>query len=185
MPSVNNVVLMGHVGQDAETRFTPNGTAVTNLSVATTRRWQPAGSQEWKEETDWHRVTAWRVHEKTLPLLKNLVYITGRLQTRKYEKDGVTHWATEVIADRVNFLREPFRGGPKDDDAPPPVREQAITRRRNSVLNFTRPGAETFHGNNAWPLGTQGNRISHAPRVFTAYRNRAARVPTATRIGSS
>lgn len=119
MPSVNEVVLMGNLGRDAETKHTPSGRAVTTLTVATQRRWQQNG--EWKEETDWHRVVAWDVGEKTLQWLRkgNLVYVKGRLQSRSYDdSDGVKRYVTEVIG-RVSFLREPFRGGPRDEDAPP------------------------------------------------------------------
>lgn len=118
MPSVNRVQLMGHMGKDAETRFTPQGVSVTSFSLATTRSWKQG--EEWKEATDWHNVVGWRLHEKLLPLLVkgNLVYIEGRIQTRSYEKDGSTRWITEIVADRVHFLREPFKGGPRDEDAP-------------------------------------------------------------------
>lgn len=133
MPSLNRVTLMGHLGKDAETQFTPSGVSVSKFSVATTRSWKEKGSDEWKEATDWHNVVAWRCHEKLVPLLVkgNLVYVEGRLQTRSYEKDGVTKWTTEVIADRVHFLREPFKGGPRDTDAPPahepePVRDEDV-----------------------------------------------------------
>lgn len=127
MPSVNKVTLMGHLGKDAETRFTPQGVSVTQFSVATTHSWKPQGATEWKEDTTWHNVVAWRLSEKLQPLLVkgNLVYIEGRLQTRSYEKDGVTKYITEVVADRVHFLREPFRGGPKDEHAPPVMSDQA------------------------------------------------------------
>lgn len=121
MPSVNKVTLMGHLGKDAETRFTPQGVSVTQFSVATTHSWKPQGATEWKEDTTWHNVVAWRLSDKLQPLLikGNLVYVEGRLQTRSYEKDGATKYITEVVADRVHFLREPFRGGPRDEEAPP------------------------------------------------------------------
>ena len=128
MPSVNKVTLMGHLGKDAETRFTPQGVSVTQFSVATTHSWKPQGATEWKEDTTWHNVVAWRLSEKLQPLLikGNLVYVEGRLQTRSYEKDGATKYITEVVADRVHFLREPFRGGPRDEEAPPAAHGPAI-----------------------------------------------------------
>ena len=58
--SVNKVILLGHLGKDAETRFTPSGAAVTNFTVATNRRWKDQQTGEWKEETDWHNVVLWR-----------------------------------------------------------------------------------------------------------------------------
>lgn len=119
MPSENEVFLMGHLGQDHETKYTPSGRAVTTISVATTRRWQVNG--QWQDATDWHRVVAWDVGEKTLAWLRkgNLVRVRGRLQTRSYyDKNGDKRYVTEVVG-RVSFLREPFRGGPRDEDAPP------------------------------------------------------------------
>lgn len=124
MPSLNEVRLMGHLGQDQETKFTPSGVAVTNLSLATTRSYKKKPEdKEWTEVTTWHRIVAWRVPEKMLDYLRkgNLVMVRGRLETRSYEKDGETRYVTEIIADQggVMFLREPFRGGPKDENAPP------------------------------------------------------------------
>lgn len=129
MPSVNRVVLMGHLGKDAETQFTPSGVSVSKFSLATTRSWKPKDADKWEEATDWHNVVAWRCHEKLVPLLVkgNLVYVEGRLQTRSYDdKEGNKRWVTEVIAERVHFLRQPLKGGPRDEDAPSSaVSEQA------------------------------------------------------------
>src|SRR5215471_7829021 len=58
--SVNKVLVLGHLGRDAETNFTPSGIAVTKFSVATSRRWKDSQSNEWKEETDWHNIVLWR-----------------------------------------------------------------------------------------------------------------------------
>src|SRR6185312_13746981 len=58
--SVNKVILVGHLGRDAETKFTPGGTAVTRFSVATSRRWKDKQSNEWKEETDWTNIVLWQ-----------------------------------------------------------------------------------------------------------------------------
>lgn len=126
MPSVNTVTLMGHLGQDAETQFTPSGVAVTRLSVATTRRWpktaNPQGPDDWNEATDWFRVDAWRVSDKTREWLKkgNLVYVEGRLENQSWDdkETGQKRYATRVIARRLDFLREPFRSGPRDEEAP-------------------------------------------------------------------
>lgn len=125
MPSFNEVRIMGHLGQDQETKFTPNGVPVTNLSVATTRSYKAKpDDKDWTQVTTWHRVVAWRVPEKMLEYLRkgNLVFVRGRMETRSYEdKEGVRRWVTEIIADQggVFFLREPYRGGPSDEQAPP------------------------------------------------------------------
>jgi single-strand DNA-binding protein len=101
--SVNKVILIGHLGRDAETAYTASQTAVTKFSVATSRRWKDQQTGEWKEETDWTRVVLWR-GENVAPYLTKgkQIYVEGRLQTRSYDdKDGKKVWATEVVADEV------------------------------------------------------------------------------------
>jgi len=104
--SVNKVILLGHLGKDAETKFTPSGTSVTNFTLATNRRWKDQQTGEWKEETDWHRCTLWRSENISNYLLKGKqVYIEGRLQTRSYDdKDGQKRYVTEVVCDDLILL---------------------------------------------------------------------------------
>jgi len=104
--SVNKVILVGRLGKDAETKFTPGGASVTKFSVATSRRWKDKESGEWKEETDWSNVTLWRAENLSQYLTKGKqVYVEGRLQTRSYEdKDGKKVYATDVVADDVILL---------------------------------------------------------------------------------
>ena len=111
--SVNKVILVGHLGRDAETKFTPGGAAVTRFSVATNRRWKDKDSGEWKEETDWSNVVLWRSENLANYLTKGKqLYVEGRLQTRSYEdKDGKKVYATEVVADDVILLGGQGAGG--------------------------------------------------------------------------
>jgi single-strand DNA-binding protein len=104
--SINKVILVGHLGRDAETKFTPGGAAVTKFSVATNRRWKDQQSGEWKEETDWHNVILWRAENLANYLTKGKqVYVEGRLQTRSYDdKDGKKQYFTEVVAEDVLLL---------------------------------------------------------------------------------
>lgn len=104
--SVNKVILVGHLGRDAETKFTPGGAARTTFSIATSRRWKDQQSGEWKEETDWHNVLLWRSENLANYLLKGKqIYVEGRLHTRNYEdKDGRKVYVTEVVADDVILL---------------------------------------------------------------------------------
>ena len=104
--SVNKVILVGHLGRDAETKFTPGGVAVTRFSVATSRRWKDQQSGEWKEETDWSDVTLWRAENLAAYLTKGKqVYVEGRLQTRSYDdKDGKKVYRTEVVSEQVILL---------------------------------------------------------------------------------
>ncbi len=104
--SVNKVILLGHLGRDAETKFTPSGTAVSNFTLATNRRWKDQQTGEWKEETDWHRCVLWRSENVSNYLLKGKqVYIEGRLQTRSYDdKEGQKRYVTEVVCDDLILL---------------------------------------------------------------------------------
>ncbi len=104
--SVNKVILIGHLGKDAETKFTPSGTSVSNFTLATSRRWKDQQTGEWKDETDWHRIVVWRSENISNYLTKGKqVYIEGRLQTRSWEdKEGRKVYTTEVVADASDLL---------------------------------------------------------------------------------
>jgi len=111
--SVNKVILLGNLGRDAETRFTPNGTARTTFSIATSRRWKDQQTGDWKEETDWHNIVLWRQENVANYLTKGRqVYVEGRLQTRNYEdKDGRKVCVTEVVAEDVILVGGRGEGG--------------------------------------------------------------------------
>jgi single-strand DNA-binding protein len=119
--SVNKVILIGHLGKDAETRFTPAGIAVTSFSVATNRRWKDQQTGEWKEETDWAKVVLWRQENLANYLTKGKqIYVEGRLQTRSYDdKEGKKQYMTEVVADEVILLGgRGGEGGPETGTQP-------------------------------------------------------------------
>jgi single-strand DNA-binding protein len=118
MVSLNKVMLIGNAGKDPEMRYTANGTAQTTFSLAVNRNYRdPGGSGEWKEETEWFNVVAWR--ELAERLAQNVtkgkqLYVEGRIQTRTWDDDqGVKHYRTEVIANDVKMLgaRDPQTGG--------------------------------------------------------------------------
>jgi single-strand DNA-binding protein len=111
--SVNKVILLGHLGKDAETRFTPSGVARSTFTIATNRRWKDQQSGEWKEETDWHNVVLWRSENLANYLLKGKqVYVEGRLQSRSYDdKEGQKRYVTEVVADDLILLGGRGEGG--------------------------------------------------------------------------
>jgi single-strand DNA-binding protein len=104
--SVNKVILLGHLGKDAETKFTPSGVARSTFTIATNRRWKDQQSGEWKEETDWHNCVLWRSENLANYLLKGKqVYVEGRLQTRSYDdKDGQKRYMTEVVCEDLVLL---------------------------------------------------------------------------------
>src|SRR5256885_4882549 len=121
MASVNKVIIVGNLGADPETRYTPGGDAVTNIRIATTDKWKDKASGEMKEQTEWHRVSFWgRLAEVAGEYLKkgSQVYIEGSLRTRKYDKDGQTHYSTEIRGDVMQMLgRREGGGGPREDSA--------------------------------------------------------------------
>jgi single-strand DNA-binding protein len=105
MASVNTVILVGNLGKDAELRMA-GGNSLATFSVATTENWKTAAGEK-RESTEWHRVVLWgNIAEKLQPLLTKgkQVYVTGKLQTRSWDKDGQKHYSTEIKADRVVLL---------------------------------------------------------------------------------
>ncbi|MGQ0441887.1 MAG: single-stranded DNA-binding protein [Methylophilaceae bacterium] len=106
MASVNKVILVGNLGRDPEVRYMPNGEAVCNFSIATTENWKDKSGVK-QEKTEWHNIVMYRkLAEIAGEYLKKgrPVYIEGRLQTRKWEKDGVTRYSTEIIGDNMQML---------------------------------------------------------------------------------
>ncbi|MFL6466217.1 MAG: single-stranded DNA-binding protein [Bryobacteraceae bacterium] len=119
--SVNKVILVGNLGRDAETKFTPSGAAVTKFAIATTRNWKDQQTNEWKEETNWTNVVVWRQENLANYLMKGKqVYVEGRLQTRSYDdKDGKKVYTTEVVADEIILLGGKAEGGSGLEAGPP------------------------------------------------------------------
>jgi len=117
--SVNKVILLGNLGKDAETKYTPSGTAVSNFTLATNRRWKDQQTGEWKDETEWHRCVLWRSENRANYLLKGTnVYIEGRLQTRSWDdKDGQKRYTTEIVVEDLILLSS--RGGGGGDSGLP------------------------------------------------------------------
>ena len=117
---VNKVILVGTCGQDPETRYMPNGNAVTNLSLATSEQWTDKQTGQKVEKTEWHRVALFgKVAEIAGEYLRkgSQVYIEGKLQTREWEKDGVKRYTTEIIVDMQGTLQ--LLGGKRDDQGQP------------------------------------------------------------------
>ncbi len=119
MASVNKVILIGNLGRDPETRYMPDGAAITNISVATTDVWKDKNGEK-QEKTEWHRVAFFgKLAEIAGEYLKkgSQVYVEGRLQTRKWQdKEGVDKYTTEIVADRMQMLgsRQGMGGGDRD-----------------------------------------------------------------------
>jgi single-strand DNA-binding protein len=111
---INKVILVGNLGGDPETRYTPSGTAITSIRLATSESWKDKQTGEQQERTEWHRVDFFgRLAEIAGEYLKKgrQVYIEGKLRTDEYEKDGVKKWSTKIIADEMQMLGGKEGGG--------------------------------------------------------------------------
>src|SRR5215831_6283142 len=121
MASVNKVIIVGNLGADPETRYTPGGDAITNIRVATTDRWKDKASGEMKEATEWHRIAFFgRLAEIAGEYLKkgSQVYVEGSLRTRKWQdKDGQDRYSTEIRGDTMQMLGRREGGGAPREDA--------------------------------------------------------------------
>ena len=139
MASINKVIVVGNLGKDPETRYMPNGEAVTNITVATTDSWKDKNTGEKKDQTEWHRITFYRkLAEVAGQYLKkgSQVYIEGRLQTRKWaDKGGVERYTTEIIADVMQML-----GGRPSGD----VSANTNTNARSKPKQQSTPSAAGF-----------------------------------------
>src|SRR6202049_2934393 len=128
MASVNKVILIGNLGRDPETRYMPEGGAITNISVATTDKWKDKNG-ELQEKTEWHRVAFFgKLAEIAGEYLKkgSQVYVEGRLQTRKWQdKEGQEKYTTEIVADRMQMLGSREGSGAAHTADEPPDRERA------------------------------------------------------------
>lgn len=127
MASVNKVILIGNLGRDPETRYSADGAAITNITLATTDTWKDKATGEKKENTEWHRVVFFnRLAEIAGEYLRKgrPVYVEGKLRTRKWtDKEGQERYTTEIVADAMQMLgsREGGGGGqsaPDMDEAP-------------------------------------------------------------------
>jgi len=109
---INKVILVGNLGNDPETRYLPSGGAVTNITIATSDSWKDKNTGEQQERTEWHRVVFFnRLAEIAGEYLKkgSKVYIEGALRTRKWQKENVDMYTTEIVASEMQMLDS--RGG--------------------------------------------------------------------------
>ena len=122
--SVNKVILIGRLGRDPEVRHMPNGEAVCNFSIATSETWKDQHGQK-QERTEWHNITLYRrLAEVAGQYLKkgSLVYIEGRIQSRKYTgKDGIERTAYEIIGSEMKMLGGGNDSGQQNAQHTPPA----------------------------------------------------------------
>ena len=125
---LNKVQIIGRVGKDPEVRYATNGDAIANFTVATSERYKDKQTGEAVEKTEWHNVSAFRrLGEIVGEYVRKgaLIYIEGKIQTRKYEKDGVTHYATGIVASEMKMLggkndNQQQQGQPRPQQKPVP-----------------------------------------------------------------
>ncbi|HBN27234.1 MAG TPA: single-stranded DNA-binding protein [Desulfobacteraceae bacterium] len=128
MSGINKVMIIGRVGRDPETNYTPAGLAITKFSIATSEEWNSKSTGDKNEKTEWHRIVAFGKPAEILGkyLRKgSQVYIEGRLQTSSWEKDGIKRYSTDIVVNNFQFLGgkrrersqqpEPNFGGQNDD----------------------------------------------------------------------
>lgn len=156
MASVNKVIIVGNLGRDPEVRYTPNGSAVCNVTIATSRVRKNKDSGDKTEDTEWHRVVFFdKLAEIAGEYLKKgrSVYVEGRLQTRKWtDKDGVEKYTTEIVASEMQMLgsREGMGGGAaaggEDSGYGGGNYERAAPASRPAAAAANRPAAKSSSG---------------------------------------
>ena len=108
MASVNKVILIGNLGRDPEIRYAASGSAICNVTLATSRQWKDRNTGERQEETEWHRVVFYdRLAEVVGEYLKkgSPMYVEGRMKTRKWQdRDGMDRYTTEIIGESMQML---------------------------------------------------------------------------------
>jgi single-strand DNA-binding protein len=147
MASLNKVILIGNLGKDPETRYMPNGEAVTNITIATTETWKDKAGEK-QEKTEWHRITFYRrLAEIAGEYLKkgSQIYVEGRLETRKWQdKEGKDRYTTEVIASEMKMLgsRAGMGGGDSSERDGPP--SQGSSKPSGASSGAAKGGAAKF-----------------------------------------
>lgn len=118
---VNKVILIGNLGNDPEVRYTPNGNAVANVTLATSTTWRDKQTGELQERTEWHRIAFFnRLAEIVGEYLHkgSKAYVEGSLRTRKWQdKNGVDRYTTEIIANEMHMLDSRGTGGSQVNDS--------------------------------------------------------------------
>ena len=150
MASVNKVILVGHLGKDPETRYMPNGDAITNATLATSESWKDKQTGEKKEQTEWHRLVFYRkLAEIAGQYLRkgSLIYIEGGLKTRKWQdKDGQDRYTTEITVNEMTMLGGRGDAGGGQPSGEPQQRQQQQRPQGNSGGQQQRQSAPQSRG---------------------------------------
>ena len=114
---MNKAIILGRLGKDPELKYTSSGVAVANFSVATSEKWKDKEGNK-QEKTEWHNIVAW---EKKAEIVGeyvkkgDMILVEGKIETRKWEKDGITRYSTEIIASSIELLGSKKNDAPKDE----------------------------------------------------------------------
>jgi len=134
MAGVNKVIILGNVGKDPETRFLPNGGAVTNLTIATSEKWKDKQTGEDKEKTEWHRVVIFgKLAEIAGEYVKkgSKLYIEGALQTRKWQnQEGKDQYTTEIVLQGFGGVMQMLDGKPQGQQQQAPANNQGYQQQQ-------------------------------------------------------
>lgn len=140
MAGVNKVILVGRLGKDPEVRNLENGATVANFTMATSETYKDRVTGEKKEITDWHNIVLWRglaeIAQKYLHK-GDMVYIEGKMRTRSWEKEGITRYTTEVIADEMTMLSTQRSGNTSSGDS-----GYSGTAKGGAQENFSNSGSD-------------------------------------------
>ena len=146
MSGVNKVILIGNLGADPEVRHLQNDVTVANFNLATSETYRDKTTGEKREVTEWHRVVVWRglaeVVEKYVRK-GSKVYVEGKLRTRKWEKDGIERYTTEIMADNLTMLDSRAAGdGPAQANAPQQAQQAQATQPSQPAHQIADPGGD-------------------------------------------
>ena len=140
---INKVILVGNLGRDPEVRYAASGSAIANVTIATTDSWKDRQSGDRQERTEWHRVVFFgRLAEIVSEYLKkgSQVYVEGRLQTRKWQdQSGTDRYTTEIVANEMQMLGSRGGGAPRGDaefDQSPPHSAETVTEPASAGSDF-------------------------------------------------
>jgi single-strand DNA-binding protein len=137
--SVNKVILIGNAGRDPEMKYLQNGDAICNVTIATSETWKDKTTGEKVEKTEWHRLVFFkRLAEIAGEYIAKgkPIYVEGRLQTRKYEKEGVTHYSTEIVCDKLQLLGGKPAGDEEERPAARPAAKPAAKEKEVDQADF-------------------------------------------------
>lgn len=141
--SVNKAILVGNVGKDPEVRYLDSGVAVATITLATTERgYTLANGTTVPDRTEWHNIVAWRglaeIAEKYIKK-GSQIYVEGKISTRKWEKDGIARYSTEIVAENIQMLGRRPDGSPSEThaaDAKTPMHDAPAPSESSDDLPF-------------------------------------------------